>query len=186
MRELEQGLRPVAAPDELWQRIVRPRPPKPRRSRIPVVLAAAAAALVAAVAMSRGSDEIEFRASTAGEIRNWVKHRTGMDIPFPESTPPDIWLAGVCAVKGGTPTVKVSYRVHGRDAELLVSKAPNDGDEATMHHALKCESVGRNRVSSWTMGGQRYTLAYAAAGDARDECRLCHNQLLQEHASVSN
>lgn len=185
IRELEQHLGPVHAPDELWDRIANPRARKTRRSRVPLVLAAAAAILAATVVLSRGSDELELRSNAAGEIRSWVKDRTGLDIPFPNATPPDVWLAGVCEVKGGSPTVKVSYRVRGRNAELLVSKAAEDSGEGP-HQALKCESIGRNRVSSWTMRGQHYTLAFAAASDARDECRLCHNGPGQEHLTLSN
>jgi hypothetical protein len=186
IRELEQHLRQAPAPDELWERIANPRArQRTRRSRVPLLLAVAAAALAATVVWSRGSRDLELRSNVAGEIRDWVRNRTGLDIPFPDATPPDIWLAGVCEVKGGSPTVKVSYRVSGRNAELLVSKAPADSGEGR-HQSLKCESVGRNRVSSWTMRGQHYTLAFAAAGDARDECRLCHNGPGQEHLTLSN
>jgi len=69
----------------------------------------------------------------------------------------------------------VAYRVSGHNAALLVSKADPAISGDGRHRFLKCESTGGTRVSSWVMRGQLYTLAYAAPGDLRDECLLCHN-----------
>jgi hypothetical protein len=194
---LERHLVQVSAPDALWHRIQHPRPVETQASRPKILLVLTAAAVVAAAvwsvfprradnavsgqaaaveALTRQPEDLDFRSDTVSEIRVWVKARTGLDLPLPDGTARAVRLTGVCAVKGGTPAVEVSYRVRGHNAALVVSKArsaESAGD--AKHHLLKCESVAGTRVSSWTMRGQLYTLAFAVHGDARDECLLCHS-----------
>jgi hypothetical protein len=194
---LERHLVQVAAPEALWHRIQNPgtRKAEGRRSKMLLVPVAAALAVVAAwtwlprhswgtlsdrelavQALNREPEDLDLRSDTVTEIRTWVKSRTGLDLPLPARTADTVRLTGVCAVKGGVPAVEVSYRVKGRHAALLVSKAgPAALGAAGNHRFLKCESIGGTRVSSWTMRGQLYTLAYSAHGDAREECLLCHN-----------
>jgi hypothetical protein len=178
---MERHLGQVSAPDGLWDAIQRPPARTIPRSRAPrhLLVTLAAASLAAALwgFLPRHSDT-ELRSNTATEIRAWVQSKTGLDIPFPVTTSQAVRLTGVCAVRGGTPSVEVSYRVSGRAASLLVSKAnaSNAGPSFdAKHRFLKCESLGVKRVSSWVMRGQLYTLAYAATGEARDECLLCHS-----------
>jgi hypothetical protein len=131
-------------------------------------------------ALSGEPEVLDLRSDTVSEIRTWVKSRTGLDLPLPANTAPTVRLAGVCAVKGGgAPAFRVAYRVGGRKAELLVSKASPAESGDGRHRFLKCESNGNARVSSWTMRGQLYTLAYAtmpgtASAESREECLLCH------------
>jgi hypothetical protein len=184
--DLERHLAPVSAPDELWNRIQRPRPtPQPRR---PVLVFAAAALAIAAVwaalpkqvvsdqaeaiqALNREPENLDLRADTVTEIRAWVKSKTGLDLPLPSATSQAVQLTGVCGVKNRT---AIAYRVRGHNAALLVSKVSPAFAVDGKHRFLKCESVGGSRVSSWTMRGQLYTLAYASTTDPRDECLLCH------------
>ena len=172
---LERRLMRVAAPDELWARVRGGRAVRPKRVGWRLMAAAAMVAIVGCWSLLPRRGGAELRSDTAPEIRAWVKSRTGLDIPLPGRTQSGIRLTGVCEVKGG---VEVAYRVGGRGASLRVSRekgAPVD----ERHRFLRCEAVGGKRVSSWTMRGQLYTLAYAGAGDARDECLLCHNAAQQ-------
>lgn len=207
---LDRHLAPVTAPDRLWDLVQHP--PTPRRKLftpapllVPafvILLAAATWSLLprfshressnevlAIQALASQPEDLELRADTITEIRAWVKSRTGLDIPLPGTTVDAVQMTGVCAVKGGTPAVEVAYRVGGRHAALLVSKAGFPQQDDGKHRFLKCESVGAARVSSWTMRGQLYTLAYAATGDdalgaGKDECLLCHT--VAQQLTLSN
>lgn len=196
---LERHLGPVSAPNGLWD--VVQHPPTPRRRRqIPGSMVALAAVLpivavcllprhgnaplsrqaLAIEALSREPEDLELRSDTVTEIRTWVKSKTGLDIPLPAATSEGVRMTGVCALKGGALTVEVAYRVSGHNAALLVSKASVMSSGERTHRFLKCESVGGTRVSSWTMHGQLYTLAYAANSNAaaaggKEECLLCHS-----------
>lgn len=191
---LERHLVEVSAPDELWNRVRNPIASQPVLvARTPLLALAAAVMLMAGAvwtllplrshqasrealaieALARNPEDLDLRSETVPEIRAWVKSRTGLDLPLPARTAKAVRLAGACAVNLGTAGVEVSYRVSGRNAVLLVSKA-TAAEAQEKHRFLKCESIGNRRVSSWTMRGQLYTLAVAAIGDARDECLLCH------------
>lgn len=191
-KTLERDLRTVSAPDELWDRIQHPRV---RRTHsvlaLVTVLTAAAAVAVGAVwgffprperstqelavaALDNAPAGLELQSGTFPQIRAWVKERTGIDLPLPQAPSRMVTMRGVCAVRGGTPGVEVAYRVSGHNAALVVSRAGPGMTGSVEHRFLKCDSTGAARVSSWTMHGQLYTLAYDARGDARDECLLCH------------
>lgn len=203
-RLLESHLGPVSAPDHLWDLVQHP----PARQSSPhlrtSVLLLAAALLAAAAwifllnrtnqplsrqdlaiqALAHEPEDLELRTDTVTEIRTWVKSKTGLDIPLPAATSQAVQMTGVCAVKGGAPAVEVSYRVGGHNAALVVSKAGLMSSVGPKHRFLKCESIGSTRVSSWTMRGQLYTLAYASPGEvalggSQDECLLCHSAARQ-------
>lgn len=178
---LDRHLGRVNAPPELWGR-VRNAAAQPAKKSANVRLRLLTAAALAAAALwgfLPRRTVTEFRSDTATEIRAWVKMRTGLDVPLPNRPSPAVQLTGACEVGRDTPAIEVavSYRVRGHPASLHVSKlnvAPDAPPEGGKHRFLKCESVGGERVSSWTMRGQLYTLAYAAPGESRDECLLCH------------
>jgi hypothetical protein len=187
-------LQPVSAPDELWDRLQRPRVhPHGQKTHSGVApLAMLAVATLAAMAvwgffprsakstdelaieaLNRAPETLELQSGALPEIRAWVKTRTGLDLPLPSEASRAVRLQGVCAVRGGS-AIEVAYRVSGHNAALLVSKAGPETTGNGKHRFLKCESTGGVRVSSWIMRGQLYTLAYSAPGDLRDECQLCH------------
>ena len=170
----------------------------PRSDWTPLVVLAGAVLLAAAVwsvvlgrtttdptslaleALGRAPENLDLRAHTVAEIRRWTRSNTGLDIPLPAATSRIIELTGACALKCDRPAVEVAYRVGLRHAALVVSKAASNVPTDGRHRFLKCEVVRGTRVSSWTMRGQLYTLAYAGAGDIRmgtlkDECLLCHD-----------
>ena len=191
---LARNLGQVSAPDELLHRIHHPRAGRARKPialrTVDLMVVSALLALVvwgifprkvlspqalAIQALNRGPEELELQSGTVSEIRSWVKTRTGLDLPLSSETSRRVRLKGVCAVKGATPTIEVAYRVGSHNAALLVSKASPEMAGDGKHRFLKCEATGGARVSSWIMRGQLYTLAYAAPGDLRDECLLCHS-----------
>jgi hypothetical protein len=194
---LERRLCQVAAPEELWARIQRPRATQTPSRRLPGwALALAGTGLLcmlswlffrghstpvlspqdlAIQALARGEEDLDLRVDTVSAIRSWVKSRTGFDIPIASPTAQEVRLTGVCAVRGGAPAIEVAYRVRGHNAALLVSQGSQPTSVDGKHQFLKCESIGKTRVSSWTMRGQLYTLAYASHSDLRDECLLCHS-----------
>jgi hypothetical protein len=140
---------------------------------------------VALQTLTREVRDLDFRTDEVDGIRGWVLRRTGLEIPLPERTARGVRLTGVCAVKGGgVPGVAVAFCVRGRNAALVVSKASSDAPGGMKHRFLKSVQTGGARVSSWTMHGQLYTLAYAAAADARDECLLCHSEA--QHLALAN
>ncbi len=191
---LEQNLRQVSAPKGLWDRIGNPREPR-AWSIFPLLALLSSFTVIAAAIWASGSSlnnqaastqafaiqalthgpALDLQQGTLPEIRAWVKARTGLDLPLPSETSRRIRLKGVCEIKGAALSIEVAYRVSGHDAALLVSKAGPSAAGDARHRFLKCESTSGARVSSWIMRGQLYTLAYAAPGDLREECLLCHN-----------
>jgi anti-sigma factor RsiW len=188
---LTQHLGRVAAPEELWDRIQGPGPRVVRSSgRRNFLWAMAAAALlvvtvaavwqfrlrpeaVAALALRRGAEQLEFRSEESGAIRAWVKERTGLDIPLLADPPASIRLVGASVSDGGrTPTAEVVYQVGGRDAILLVSKA--DPKLTGSHRFLSSGQYQGARVSTWVMRGQLCTLACPIPQNPQAGCLLCH------------
>jgi anti-sigma factor RsiW len=194
---LSRHLGRVPAPQELWDRVSlgarqAPGTVLPKRSnRQMFVWAAAAAAVIvatllvwqlrlrpealAAQALRRGASQLEFRSEQAAAIRAWVKDRTGLDIPLLADPPASIRLVGASVADWGrTPTAEVVYRVGGRDAILLVSKAdPKLSGNAT-HRFLSSGKYQGARVSTWLMHGQLCTLACPIPQNPQAGCLLCH------------
>lgn len=150
---LERNLRPVRAPGQLWDLISRP--PK-RGPRLNLKLASALAAVVMASAWALHPRTASIESSRAGEIREWVRARTGLDV----SLAPDS-RARLLGAKASGKSAEVRFRVAGREGVLRIAKAgPSDGPG---HRFLS--------RASWAMGGQMYTVA---AGDVQAACALCH------------
>jgi len=153
-RELEQSLRRVAAPEELWDRL---QSPQPVRSRVQTrFMALATAPVVMLVALlgshSANAPSVQFRSSDAREIQAWVKARTGLDVPMHAGN-----LAGASVLPGSA--AEIAYRGAG-NMTLLVS--------------LEAASTARNaNVLSWSTRGLTFQLACAEQQDLK-ACALCH------------
>lgn len=149
--ELERHLRPVTAPDELWDRVQNP------RARRPVIAwkLAFAAMVVMATAWALHPRTASFESDRAGDIRDWVKARTGLDIPLSPAAP--LHLCGSRVMGDGT--AEIRYRLHDREATLLVAKA----ERFTSGHEFVTGTT-------WILHGQSYT----ATGDLQGACLLCH------------
>jgi hypothetical protein len=123
-------------------------------------------------ALAREPRYLEFHSGSVAQVRDWIKTRTGLDLPLPAELSPSVRLIGAQMVDGATAEVKC--RIGDHDATLLVSKASATLRGVAGHRFLGTESYQGTRVSSWIMRGQMYTLACAAPGDFRVECLLCH------------
>lgn len=171
---LQRGLHGVIAPPELWHRMQSVRVSRPQEASRGLVWALAAAAVLAAVALSmlparRGSiagdsQQVDFHCQNPAQLRAWVRANAGFDVPMRAALPASIQLIGARAVQG---RAEIAYRAGNRDALLLVSRA--DAGSANAPH-----SRVSGEVSSWVMGGQRFTLACNDPADFQLACKLCH------------
>ncbi|HLG98408.1 MAG TPA: hypothetical protein VKX49_18975 [Bryobacteraceae bacterium] len=154
-RELEQSLRRVAAPGELWERIQGAGKPRSWiRSRF-VAWASVPVLMVAAFfgSHTRNNSGLQFRSSDPTEVRAWVKASTGLDVPLHTGN-----LAGANRISAHA--AEISYRAGGREMSLIVSSAP-----------AQVRRTGKS--VAWTADGQTYLLACNAPQDMR-ACILCH------------
>jgi hypothetical protein len=194
-KELARQLRPVAAPDDLWDRIEERRNARPeRRLRWPawpiaaaLMLAAGAAAIwqigapqtmeELAVRELRDSGRLDFRSEDPGQIRSWVRAKAGMDVELPRSAGREIRLVGCrMMTRRGAPVVAIAYRVAGDAATLLVSST-GEKVGSTAHRFAPAEWSRGARIFSWTMGARQYTIACAAPREPEAACLLCHSQV---------
>jgi hypothetical protein len=200
--DLEQALRKHLgrnpAPEDLWNRVQEARRgPHARRAALPLGtrLAPAAAVLTIAVggwvlwqqfsqprsvealavdALGRGPEHLQFRSDRAPEIRAWLRANAGLDVPLPPRHSPLIQIVGANVIENQGRIAEISYRVGDRNAALLVQKDPSGKRSYPRHAVRPSESFDEARVSSWSMRGQSYTLAWAAPGEFRVACLLCH------------
>jgi len=169
--ELERGLREVAAPPELWDRVQSGSVVRPPKSDRGLVWALALSVVLASVAMlsllrspaRQDSQTIAFHCQNPAELRAWVKAKTGIDVPLRGAPPASIQLIGASNLGD---RVEIAYRAGDRDALLLVSRASG---AANVPH-----SSPAGKVSSWVMNGERYTLASDNPADLQLACKLCH------------
>ncbi len=169
--ELRRGLRQVAAPPELWDRVQAGQSARPNQPRPRLVWAMALAVVLAAVALSlvrspvrNNAQQTAFHCQNPAQLRAWVKANTGFDVPLRAALPPSIQLIGARAAEG---RVEVAYKAGNRDAVLLVSRA-DPGSVNAPHSRVNGKS------SSWVMAGQRFTLASSDPADFQLACKLCH------------
>ncbi|MEZ5398644.1 MAG: hypothetical protein R2729_03185 [Bryobacteraceae bacterium] len=187
---LEQALRRVEAPEDLWRRVEQavsqpPRPPA-RRAWIPVAamaaLAAGAFALAPpsaeprAVALHRGWSErgapLDLYSNDSREVRAFLGSRCGISLKFEapgktESTVKPPHIEG--ARRLGEGAAMVAFQVGPVPATLLVEAGP-----PVANKQVAAEIAGGFHVFSWHRGKATYTLVSADAQAARAACRLCH------------
>jgi hypothetical protein len=187
--ELSRHLRPVAAPEGLWERIQENSRPEPAATlRWPLwAFAAALAATIALFCLSLRSDTtpyltrlaaretaadsgtMDFRSSDPAQIRAWVQANAGFDIPLPAEGA--VQLTGVKLIRGGKLAACVSYRIGDRSGRLLVAQGSS---AAPQHPAVQRESTHGVSLASWSMGGQQFALAWPASQDLHGACVVCH------------
>src|SRR6516162_9571137 len=114
-RELENHLRPTAAPDELWDRV---RNPKPRPAQIVWWKPAFALVLAVATAWALHPRAALLESGRAGEIHDWVMARTGLDVPLSPAAPLQL-----CGTRITGKNAEIRYKLHDREGALLVAKA---------------------------------------------------------------
>lgn len=187
--ELSRHLRPVTAPEELWDRIQQVGPARPA-ARVGWPVWACAAALAATIAlcclslrsettfylasvatgqMSAGSEQVDFRSDDPARIRAWVKANTGLDIALPADGV--VHLVGASLIRNHGLAACVSYRVGNQTAKLVVARGTSG---APQHPAVQQASYQGTAVASWAMNGQTYVLAATPAQEVNAACVLCH------------
>lgn len=148
---LEQHLRPVAAPRELWDRVREPR----RAGVFPAWKLAFASVLVIATAWAlhpRTSIESE----SPSQIREWVKARTGLDVPLAPSS-----AVRMCGAKIAGSSAEIRFRVADRETTVQVARAE------------RVAAVHEFRGSTFVWRGEAFT-----ASDSGAACLLCHADVL--------
>ncbi len=145
---LDRELRPMAAPDELWDRIHRPQPAPILRWRLAFALV-----IAVATAWALHPRAVAIQSERASEIHDWVKSRTGLDVPLAPSS-----SVKLCGARVSGHSAEIQFRTGVHDATLLVAKA----DHAAATHEFSS--------NSWTLRGQTYSSA------DRTACLLCHEE----------
>ena len=192
---LTHGLRPVMAPDSLWDRIEGKQAPKARRESSPVWMwwpIAAALILtiaggvafrgavnresgIAALAMEElrklnGGGQLDFRSDDPREIAGWVKTHAGINLDLPGGNA--VRMLGVRLVeRDGSTVAVIAYQAREGTATLVVSGPGTNRGRGT-HRFTTAE---QGRVYSWKMREQEYAIA-STAHDPHVACLLCHSQ----------
>lgn len=196
---LAEHLRPVAAPPDLWARIQNRRHLRPAGlSTWQFASAMAAGLLVVASVFGSyerpglaanealadqalsGSVKLNLQSDQPQQIRNWVKANTGIDIPLVPEPASSIRMTGTCTIRSA---VAVAYRAGDSDATLVVARDGHASGTAHKHKFLSTQTRNGGSVSSWTMDGKLYTLAYTSAKDLHAACGICHTD---QEATVLN
>jgi hypothetical protein len=126
MEILERNLGRVEAPAELWDRVAHGREITRRRAWLPWALAAACASVAMAGIFYRPA----VQSNDPALIREWVKTRTGMDVPLARQQ--SVELTGARVVKTGK--IEIAYR----SGVVLISKA--DGVAHWGTYAIECQA----------------------------------------------
>jgi hypothetical protein len=170
-KALRQHLSRVTAPAELWER-VQTRPVPVAARNLAQNFRWVVATLIVAVGCGwlflegrPASGPLELHSASASEVREWVLANSGLDVPLAAKPSSLVEILGASIDRAGSLIAIISYRVGELRATLLVQKSPA-GD--TPH-------AGTEMASTWTMGGQLYTLALAGPGELRTACLLCHS-----------
>lgn len=165
-RQLEQELRPVSAPPELWERIETPRVARAERRapRWRWAVAFAAIALVVSASVGLRRDE-GIQSADPAQIRAWVLANTGIDVPLSLAAP--VQMASVGSIDRGR-GAEIAYEIDGQRAILRVT--PANADQAVAHTRV----ITGARLAKWVLRGQVYTLECASPEGLQSACRLCH------------
>lgn len=192
------------APETLWGRVqrkvaqgqVRAAAPEDRTPlfRLGPVLAAAAVVLVAVggyfalqpaetletiaiSALEQQPEQLDFRSSDAEAIRRWLIEEAGVDVPLPAQHSDMVRLLGASAVpsptEAGAMIAEISYRVGDQGASLVVANDPRANPVYPMHQAADVADQA-SRVTSWSLKGQNFAVAWTEQGAMEASCLLCH------------
>ena len=105
-------------------------------------------------------------------VRKWIKAESGLDVPLP---PKHESLVKILGARVDRDVAEISYQVGQYRAALLVAKDPSGKRSYPNHDVRTSDPYQKARVSSWSMRGQTYTLAWSAPGEFRVACLLCHS-----------
>ena len=123
---LRRGLGRVRAPRELWNRVTLPSVQEvraePRRTFM-WMIAGVSVVTASVLAVAWGyhpSARVDFRSRQVSEVRDWIRNRTGIVIPFTASDP-RVEMIGASVAYAGA--VEVRYLVGGREAHEIDAAA---------------------------------------------------------------
>lgn len=192
---LKKHLARVAAPPNLWSHVRGPVTPAKlawtsfaaATAAILVVLAggwtawselrpAQSVEAMALAALDRGTEDLTLQTEDAATVRRWVKANAGIDIPLPPKHSSVIRIQGARVSGDASRMAEVSYQVGEFRAALLVTKDANGVTAYPKHDFRGSDAFETARVTSWSLKGQSYTLAWSAPGEFRTACLLCHDQ----------
>lgn len=190
---LKKHLGRVEAPPNLWSHVPGPAPAPSRSWSWAAALAMAAVIAggftlwnelqapetveaMALAALDRGPENLALRTDDAASVRKWVKSSSGIDIPLPPKHASVIRIQGARLNGEAKRVAEVSYQVGQFRAALLVTKDPSGTKSYPKHDFRGSDALEAARVTSWSMKGQSYTLAWTAPGEFRAACLLCHDQ----------
>jgi hypothetical protein len=145
---LERELRPIKAPNELWSRVQNPQP-----HPLPQWKLAVALMLAVATAWALHPRSVSIESDRPAEIRDWIRARTGLDVPLAPSS-----SIHLCGARAFGSSAEIKFRSGAREGILLIARAD--------HAAASHEFSG----STWTLHGQTYT------SEAHAACLLCHEE----------
>jgi hypothetical protein len=131
---------------------------------------------MAIAALDHQPEQLELRTEDATTIRKWVRANAGIDIPLPPKHSDVIRISGASVNREGPSIAQVSYEVGQFRAALLVTKDPSGVTRYPKHDFQGSNSLKAAQVTSWSLKGQAYTLAWTAPGEFRTACLLCHDQ----------
>ncbi|HTS26902.1 MAG TPA: hypothetical protein VMH81_13580 [Bryobacteraceae bacterium] len=196
--ELAEELRPVAAPDELWERVrmaasaaefgVSPRP-APRRRRLAawawasLPVAAILTLMIAAATLwlvARGQERgLDLQELAIQELHNGAP----LDFQSNDAARINHWIGREAGLEPCIP-VQTGVRLAGArvirkgDVRIAVVSYRVGEDMATLVVAGNGTSANSGHGhSQWQARGQSYALASTNAEDAQAACRLCHATL---------
>ncbi|MEO5923894.1 MAG: hypothetical protein ABIR70_08720 [Bryobacteraceae bacterium] len=195
---LKKHLGRVEAPANLWGHVqgrIAAESPKPSYWKVPAFATAAFVVAIAGgwtmwqqsqapqtveamavAALGNRPEQLELRTDDAASIRKWVRANAGIDIPLPPKHSEVIRITGASVNHEGPRMAQVAYQVGEFRAALLVTKDPTGVTRYPKHDFRGSNSLDAARVTSWSLKGQAYTLAWTAPGEDRTACLLCHDQ----------
>lgn len=188
---LAKHLNRVAAPMNTWAH-VRGSVRAPARPIWTVWAAAAAAALLAVglwqasqppqsveamavAALDQSASDLAIQTEDANTVRKWIKAESGLEIPLPPKHDDLVKILGARINRGEQTVAEISYQVGEYRAALMIAKDPSGKRTYPNHDVRSSDPFDKARVSSWSMRGQSYTLAWSAPGEFRVACLLCHS-----------
>jgi hypothetical protein len=189
--QLSRQLCPVSAPDALWNRIHEQRRPlrvRPERRLIAAWSVAFALLIVAAgmfwrmgVTRDPSGDISSISSNDAQQIRAWIRAKSNIDIPLPDSAAFDnqpVRLLGARVIRMRQYSVAVvNYRVGGESAAMMVTDRPRadpGGIRNIGHTSPQMKISGNSGLYSWSRGPDNYTIAFSGAKQSQAACMLCH------------
>jgi hypothetical protein len=120
---------------------------------------------------ARPADRVlALKSHDAREIRDWVRERTGLEIPLAPVAPASIRMMGARILDPAVPSVEVRFRAGGHDAVLVVVQSSPASPQVRAHGL----NPGSASTVLWTTAGQSYTLTAPDADALHAACSACH------------